>query len=109
VLRNLLGNAAKYGGAGSTVTVTAEADDVHVHVGVLDEGPGIETSEADQLFDLFFRSPTVSTSVAGAGIGLFVCRQLVQAMGGRIRAERRPNGGAAFTVSLPRYEDDDLL
>ena len=109
VLRNLLGNAAKYGGAGSTVTVTAEADEDHVRMRVLDEGPGIDTSEADQLFDLFFRSPTVATSVAGAGIGLFVCRQLVQAMGGRIRAERRPTGGAAFTVSLPRYEDDDLI
>ena len=106
VLRNLLGNAAKYSDAGSTVDVIAEADEGHVRIRVLDEGPGVELSEADQLFELFFRSPTVATSVAGAGIGLFVCRQLVKAMGGDIRADRRPTGGASFTVSLPRYEDD---
>lgn len=108
VLRNLLGNAAKYGGSGSTVTVTAEAGDADVSLSVLDEGPGIEEGEAEELFGLFYRSPTVATTVAGAGIGLFVCRQLVSAMGGRIRGERRPAGGAAFVVILPRSADDDV-
>jgi signal transduction histidine kinase len=45
--------------------------------------------------------------VAGAGIGLFVCRQLVRAMGGSISAERRPEGGARFAVTLPRYAEVD--
>lgn len=109
VLRNLLGNAAKYGGPGSTVTVTADADETDVIMRVLDEGPGIDEGEAEQLFDLFYRSPTVEGRVAGAGIGLFVCRQLVRAMGGRIHAEQREGGGAVFVVRLPRYEEDDLL
>jgi PAS domain S-box-containing protein len=109
VLRNLLGNAAKYGGPGSTVTVTAEASETDVIMRVLDEGPGIDEGEAERLFELFYRSPVVEGKVAGAGIGLFVCRQLVHAMGGRIHAERRSGGGAAFVVTLPRYDEDDLL
>jgi signal transduction histidine kinase len=107
VLRNLLGNAAKYGGSGSTVTVEADADERHVLLRVLDEGPGIDEDEAGRLFDLFYRSPATAGSVAGAGIGLFVCRQLVGAMGGTIEARRRHGGGAAFVVALPRYRDDD--
>jgi PAS domain S-box-containing protein len=107
ILRNLLGNAAKYGGAGSTVTVEAAHDGADaVTLTVLDEGLGIDEDEADALFELFYRSPQVSATVAGAGIGLFVCRQLARAMGGTIRASRRPEGGAAFTVTLPRYADD---
>ena len=108
VLRNLLGNAAKYGGEGSLVLVTAEATATDVVISVLDEGPGIEEAEAEALFDLFYRSPSVEGTVAGAGIGLFVCRQLVLAMGGRIHAARRPEGGAAFVVTLARYDDDGV-
>jgi PAS domain S-box-containing protein len=108
VLRNLLGNAAKYGGAGSTVRVAADAADDTVSLHVLDEGPGIDEAEADRLFELFYRSPTTAAAVTGAGIGLFVCRQLVGAMGGTITAHRRPEGGAALVVTLPRYQDDGL-
>jgi len=107
VLRNLLGNAAKYGGAGSTVTVTADADEARVRLRVLDEGPGFDDEEVERLFDLFFRSPATASSTGGAGIGLFVCRQLVSAMHGSITAERRPEGGAAFIVALQRYQDDE--
>jgi len=106
IVRNLLGNAAKYGGAGSTVTVVAEADRTDVFLRVLDDGPGIDAEDAERLFDLFYRSPSTAARVTGAGIGLFVCRQLVTAMGGHIRAERRAEGGSAFVVSLPRYADD---
>jgi len=108
VVRNLLGNAAKYGGADSCVTVTADADDHWVRVRVEDEGPGIDEEELDRLFELFYRSPRTASSASGAGIGLFVCRQLVAAMGGTVTAERRPEGGAAFVVNLPRYLDDEV-
>jgi signal transduction histidine kinase len=109
VLRNLLGNAAKYGGEASLVVVTAEATPAAVVIRVLDEGPGISEDEAEALFELFYRSPSVASMAGGAGIGLFVCRQLVLAMGGRIHAERRPEGGAAFVVTLPRYDDDGVV
>ncbi len=108
VLRNLVGNAAKYGGPGSRVQVTAEATGDEVVIRVLDEGPGIEDGEAEVLFDLFYRSPSTASTVPGAGIGLFVCRRLVEAMGGRIHAKRRPEGGAAFVVTLARYDDDGV-
>lgn len=106
VLRNLLTNAAKYGGAGSQVTVDVMATDSDVILRVLDEGPGIVESEAEQLFELFYRSPSTAPTVTGAGIGLFVCRQLALALGGSIRASNRPEGGAAFELALPRYADD---
>lgn len=109
VLRNLISNAAKYGGSGSTVTIAAAATDGHVELSVLDEGPGIDGAETERLFELFYRSPAIAAVVSGAGIGLFVCRQLVTAMGGQIRASQRAGGGAAFVVTLRRYEDDDLV
>ena len=108
VLRNLLANAAKYGGAGSTVDLEAVSDDGTVTLRVLDRGRGIVESEAEQLFDLFYRSPSTAGSVAGAGIGLFVCRQLAIAMGGRIRAYNRPDGGAVFELTLCRSADDGI-
>ena len=109
VLRNLLANAAKYGGAGSRVTVEAAAHGGAVRLRVLDRGPGIEASEEERIFELFYRSPSTAPSVAGAGIGLFVCRQLALAMGGTIRAWSRPDGGACFELALRRYADDDLV
>ncbi|HEX5827362.1 MAG TPA: ATP-binding protein [Candidatus Limnocylindrales bacterium] len=107
VLRNLAGNAAKYGGPGTTVTVAADASRDAVRLIVADEGPGVDDDEHDALFELFYRSPAVAAKAPGAGIGLFVCRQLVAAMGGTITAHRRAEGGAAFTVTLRRYEDDE--
>ena len=59
------------------------------------------------MFDLFYRSPRTAGRAAGAGIGLFVCRQLATAMGGRIRAGTRVGGGAALLVTLPHSLDDD--
>ena len=108
VLRNLLSNAAKYSGPGATVEVVVEHGEDTVSVRVLDEGPGIATSEVGDLFTLFYRSPTTSAAASGAGIGLFVCDRLVRAMGGRIWARRRETGGSEFGFSLARYEDPDL-
>jgi PAS domain S-box-containing protein len=111
VLRNLLSNAAKYGGAGSTVTVVADPseDDVEdereVIVRVLDDGPGFPADETNRLFELFYRSPGTATSAGGAGIGLFVCARLIAAMGGRIWATPREEGGAEFGFALAELGD----
>ena len=67
---------------------------------ILDNGPGIQPDEADQLFELFYRSPRTAAKIGGAGIGLFVCARLVRAMGGRIWARARPDGGAEFGFAL---------
>lgn len=101
VLRNLVSNAAKYSPAGTTVTITARATGSEVELRVLDRGVGIAPGEADQLFRLFYRSPNTARQAAGAGIGLYVCRGLVHAMGGRIWAARRADGGSEFGFSLP--------
>jgi PAS domain S-box-containing protein len=99
-LRNLLSNAAKYAGPSSHVEIDVAATDDEVLVRILDDGPGIEAEEADRVFDLFYRSPTTARDTAGAGIGLFVCARLVQAMGGRIWARPRATGGAEFGFAL---------
>jgi signal transduction histidine kinase len=102
VIRNLLANAAKYGGQGATVEVVLDVgpDDDEVSVCVRDDGPGIEADEVERLFELFYRSPTTATTTAGAGIGLFVCARLVRAMGGRVWARALPAGGAEFAFAL---------
>jgi K+-sensing histidine kinase KdpD len=112
ILRNLISNAAKYAGERSTVEIVASqaADDggaEEVTVQVFDNGPGIGEAEADQLFGLYYRSAEAKTA-PGAGIGLFVCRGLVNAMGGRIWASRRPEGGAEFGFSLPVYAEPTM-
>jgi PAS domain S-box-containing protein len=106
VVRNLLSNAAKYGGAGSTVTATVTADDGHVEVRIVDDGPGFPADEVDRLFELFFRSARTARTASGAGIGLFVCARLIRAMGGRIWARNVSGGGAEFGFAL-RVMDED--
>ncbi|HET7031063.1 MAG TPA: GAF domain-containing sensor histidine kinase [Candidatus Limnocylindrales bacterium] len=116
VLRNLISNAAKYSPAGSTIRIAIDdAPTGDVEVRVLDQGPGVAPGEVENLFSLFYRSPTTAASAAGAGIGLFVSRQLVLEMGGHVWARPRPEGGSEFGFSLGSYpidgpdddEDDD--
>ena len=109
VMRNLLGNAAKYGGVGHPVELVAEDLGAEVGIRVLDRGPGIGADEAEHLFDLFYRGATTAATASGAGIGLFVCRALVTAMGGRIWAAPRKGGGSEFGFSLPVLEIDEIL
>jgi signal transduction histidine kinase len=113
VIRNLLTNAAKYSPAGSTIRVVVDAPDGTVRLRILDDGIGIAAEHPERLFDLFYRSSEAARTASGAGIGLFVCRQLVEAMNGRIWAAARPDGGAEFGFELPIATvsdlDDDFL
>ncbi len=112
VMRNLLSNAGKYSPAGSTVEVIVEQAASEILIRVLDKGRGVAAGEVKQLFSLFYRSPATAQQASGAGIGLFVCDQLINAMGGRIWARRRPEGGSEFGVALQVYgeeADEELL
>ncbi|HEX8940419.1 MAG TPA: PAS domain-containing protein [Candidatus Limnocylindrales bacterium] len=101
VLRNLLSNAAKYGGG--HVTIGARRDGDEVVLVVADDGPGIDPADRERVFDLFYRSPRIHGRAPGAGIGLFVVRRLVEAMGGEVELASA-GGGAAFTIRLAPFE-----
>ncbi|MEO8571244.1 MAG: ATP-binding protein [Chloroflexota bacterium] len=110
VIRNLLSNAAKYSPAGTTIRITIKREDDGVAVRVIDEGPGLGDQAPDALFEVFYRAPGVIGTKSGAGIGLFVCRELIAAMGGRIWASAAPppaTSGAEFGFWLPGATDDD--
>jgi PAS domain S-box-containing protein len=98
IVTNLVGNAAKYGGG--RIEIRIEAGEGEVIVRVLDDGPGIDPDALGRVFDLFYRAPDAERRASGAGIGLFVSRHLVEAMGGRIWAANRPHG-AEFGFALP--------
>jgi signal transduction histidine kinase len=106
VIRNLLSNAVKYGGEEATIEVEVRDADQEVQVLVKDNGPGISLGEADKLFSLYYRAAHQAASAPGAGIGLFICRELVTLMGGRIWARSREEGGAEFGFSLPAYVEE---
>ena len=105
VVRNMVSNAAKYGGINSSVQVEAVRGDGEVMVRVLDDGPGFPIEERERLFELFYRSARTATTAGGAGIGLFVCARLVAAMGGRTWATLRETGGAEFGFALPELNE----
>jgi PAS domain S-box-containing protein len=106
LMRNLISNAGKYAGPDATVRVSvATSPSGGVVVRVEDDGPGIDAAESAALFDLYYRSRTDSAA-PGSGIGLFVCRQLILAMGGEIWAHSRRDGGAEFGFELPAWPED---
>jgi two-component system sensor histidine kinase KdpD len=100
ILVNLLENAAKYTPAGTRVEIAATTTLEAVEVTVSDDGPGLPAGDTEALFDKFTRGKQES-AVPGVGLGLAICRAIVEAHGGRIGASRRPGGGARFTFSLP--------
>ncbi|HUG48378.1 MAG TPA: ATP-binding protein [Candidatus Limnocylindria bacterium] len=108
VLRNLMTNAVRYGaGLEHGIRVEAEtSSEERLFVRVIDHGPGLGEEDPEKLFDLFYRSPSAKAVPGGAGIGLFVCRRLAEAMGGGIRASSRPEGGSEFVLYLPTIEPD---
>ncbi len=102
VLRNLLDNAIKYSPNGGTITVQAHWDNQHIVVTVSDEGIGIPAEEWDRIFERFHRVENeVTRRLRGAGLGLAVCRGIVEAHGGRIWVESQPGAGSTFCFTLP--------
>ncbi len=102
VLDNLVANAAKYGGAVAPITIRACRRDGGVVVSVEDQGDGIEPSERDRVFERFYRGRQVrGGSAPGSGLGLYVCRRLVEAHGGSIWVDDREHGTSiSFTLPL---------
>jgi signal transduction histidine kinase len=102
VFSNLLSNAVKFSEGRGEIRVTGMVKGDRVQVRVEDEGVGIDPSQLEKIFDRFYQADaTPRRRYSGVGLGLFICRQLIQAHRGRIWAENRPEGGSAFIFELP--------
>ncbi len=100
VFINLLENAAKYTPEGSPIEISGRHERSEIVLEVGDRGPGIPEALIDKVFEKFYRLPREGGG-AGAGLGLAICRGIVEAHGGRIWAENREGGGTAFRFTLP--------
>jgi signal transduction histidine kinase len=106
VLVNLVDNAVKYGG-NTPVHVRVEPANGLVRLVVADSGPGIPHAEQARIFEKFYRSgPELTRASGGTGLGLYISRELVQRMGGRLDVRSEPGGGSTFVVELPSAEHD---
>jgi two-component system sensor histidine kinase KdpD len=97
VLTNLLENAARHSPAGGAIEVGARALESDVEVWVRDEGPGVDVDHREELFEPFRRGPGSQSS----GIGLAICRAIIDAHGGHIDVRNEPSGGAVFFFTVP--------
>jgi two-component system sensor histidine kinase KdpD len=97
---NLLDNAGRHTPSGTTITITATLAGERVRVSVQDDGPGLPPGDPATLFDKFQRGRTES-QVTGVGLGLSICKAIMQVHGGTITARNRPQGGAQFEFELP--------
>ena len=105
VLANLIDNAIKYSPPEARIEVTAEQEGESIRFSVRDDGFGIPGGEQNRIFDKFYRlDPDHLRGVSGSGLGLYICRELVRSMSGRIWVESAPGRGATFSFELPIAE-----
>jgi two-component system, OmpR family, sensor histidine kinase VicK len=102
VLDNLIDNAFKYSPDGGEVRIRLEPADDYVRFTVSDEGLGIPRPEAARIFEKFYRlDPHMARGIGGTGLGLYIARELVRRMSGRIWVEPNDGRGSVFYVEIP--------
>jgi len=106
VIENLLSNARKYA-PGSKVMIALDKEKNHAHISVIDNGPGIDPDHLDHIFNRFYRVPNNTSSVRGTGLGLFICRRIIDAHDGEIYAESTPGEGSTFHIRLRLDQTND--
>jgi two-component system, OmpR family, sensor histidine kinase KdpD len=104
VLTNMLENALRYTPVGSQIEISVAPTETEMVLSVADQGPGIPQAELERVFDKFYRVLNGTREASGTGVGLAVCRGLVEAHGGHTWAENRPGGGAIFRFTLPLHD-----
>jgi signal transduction histidine kinase len=104
-LRQLVGNAAKYGRQRTPIRISGAVENGRMVVNVQDQGPGITEADLPRIFDRFYRASQTKNHVSGAGLGLFIAREIVRAHGGEIWAESKPGTGSVFHFSLPLAQE----
>jgi len=99
---NLLTNAHKYSPADQPIEIIARAtEDSGVAVRIRDHGDGLPEEALERIFDAFYRAPGARNKANGMGLGLAVCRRVMEAQGGKVWAETRPEGGCDFIFTVP--------
>lgn len=108
VIHNLIGNAVKYSPTGTVVTVEYGATgDGRMILSVRDQGKGIPEEDRHRIFERYYRvKNTHSTSIAGFGIGLFLCKEIIELHHGKIELQDAPDGGSVFSFTLPLQGQD---
>jgi len=102
VLDNLVDNAVKYTPEQEPIEVRVANGGETVRIAVVDNGPGIPRNEQERIFERFYRlDPDMATGVGGTGLGLYIAKQLVERMGGRLVVTSEPGHGATFVMELP--------
>ncbi len=109
LLLNLLSNALRHTPEGGTVTVRVRWGERSATLSVSDTGSGIPPEKLETIFERFLNAEPLDASPHGVGLGLALCRRIVEAHGGRIVAESAEGGGATFTVSLPKRMTQNVL
>jgi len=107
ILINLMENAIKYTPPGTPISLGASATPESIELWVADEGPGLPRGHEEAIFNKFMRGKKES-SIPGVGLGLAICRAIAQAHGGTMLGVTRPEGGARFTLRLPREEPPNI-
>jgi PAS domain S-box-containing protein len=103
VLSNLIDNAIKYSPSGGAVIIALEPRDRFVRFSVTDDGLGIPRDEQSRIFEKFYRlDPDMKEGIGGTGLGLYICRELVRRVDGRIWVESDGSSGSTFVVEIPR-------
>lgn len=103
VISNLIDNALKYSNDGGAVAVSAEVEGNFVKVSVTDNGIGMPANVVGNLFHKFYRSHRSRETVAGTGIGLYICKAIVESHGGKIGVTSTENVGSTFSFTVPIY------
>jgi PAS domain S-box-containing protein len=101
VVKNLVSNAVKYSPEGGPVIIRAQTENGSLRVSVQDEGIGINDEQMPHIFDKFYRADASNTAVSGTGLGLTICKLIVEGHGGTIDVESEYGRGSTFTFNLP--------
>jgi two-component system sensor histidine kinase KdpD len=107
VVINLLENSMKYTPVGTPLEILGRIQDKEILVDVADHGPGLPPGQEERIFEKFYQA--APGSARGGGLGLTICRSIIEAHGGHIWAANRPGGGAVFSFTIPLVEGGPIL
>jgi signal transduction histidine kinase len=107
-LGNLLSNAEKYAPRNTQISVAAHQEGSRASIIVIDEGAALPPKRYQSLWDIYAKGPDQDTVVSGSGIGLALCKELIESMDGRVWAGPRSSGGSIFVITLPAVADVSL-